>query len=312
MIGAAALLPVLSAVWQDYELLDSGAGRKLERFGDMTLVRPEAQAAWPPALPPSAWDAADAVFEPAGKAGGLWQARRPLPPRWQMTYGDLRFWVQASESRQVGVFPENAVHWDWIAEQVRAAGWPLAVLNLFGYTGLASLAAAQAGALVTHVDASKKAVLWARDNQALSGLQERPIRWIVEDALTYLRREQRRGVRYDGLALDPPAFGRGPDGQIWAFDRLFDELSRACRAVLSAAPRFVVATVYTKGVTAEALQAAIEALMAGLGGQVAVGELATVERSAGRVLRHALYARWESKASYGFHGPDRSTTLSTG
>ena len=295
MIPVAGPMPTLSAAWQDYELLDSGAGCKLERFGPVTLVRPEPQAVWPRTLSAWAWDAAHAAFQPAGKAGGRWEARQPLPSRWQMGYGELRFWVQASESRQVGVFPENAVHWDWIAQQARAAGWPLAVLNLFGYTGLASLAAAQAGALVTHVDASRKAVLWARDNQALSGLQERPIRWIVEDALTYLRREQRRGVRYDGLVLDPPAFGRGPDGQIWTFDRLFDELSRACRAVLSPAPRFVVATVYTKGVTARALQAAVEAMMAGLGGQVEVGELATVERSAGRVVRHALYARWKSE-----------------
>jgi 23S rRNA (cytosine1962-C5)-methyltransferase len=209
-----------------------------------------------------------------------------------MSYGDLRFWVQASDSRQVGVFPENAVHWDWIARQARAAVWPLAALNLFGYTGLASLAAAQAGALVTHVDASKKAVVWARDNQVLSGLLDRPIRWIVEDALTYLRREARRGVRYDGIVLDPPAFGRGPDGQIWAFDRLFDALSRACRAVLSDAPRFVVATVYTKGVTSEALGAAVEVMMAGLSGQVEVGQMATVERSAGRILHNAIYARW--------------------
>jgi 23S rRNA (cytosine1962-C5)-methyltransferase len=166
------------------------------------------------------------------------------------------------------------------------------VLNLFGYTGLATLAAAEAGAHVTHVDASKKAVLWARDNQALSGLQDRPIRWIVEDALTYLRREARRDVRYDGIVLDPPAFGRGPGGEVWTFDRLFDELLRACRAVLGAAPRFVVATVYTKGITEQALRPAMDGMLAGLGGQVETGQLTTVERSAGRVLRNALYARW--------------------
>jgi 23S rRNA (cytosine1962-C5)-methyltransferase len=209
-----------------------------------------------------------------------------------MGYAGLRFFVQASQSRQVGVFPENAVHWDWIAGQVRAADQPMRVLNLFGYTGLATLAAAEAGAHVTHVDASKKVVLWARANQALSGLQDRPIRWIIEDALTYLRREARRGVRYDGIVLDPPAFGRGPGGEVWTFDRLFDELLRACRAVLGAAPRFVVATVYTKGVTTEALAAAMDGMMAGLGGRVEIGELTTVERSAGRVLHNALYARW--------------------
>ncbi|HSN76399.1 MAG TPA: class I SAM-dependent methyltransferase [Anaerolineae bacterium] len=286
-------MPILTAsTWQDYALLDSGHGRKLERFGPVTLVRPEAQATWSPALPRADWDAAHAAFEAMGQEGGRWQYRRPLPSRWEMGYAGLRFWVQASESRQVGVFPENAVHWDWIAEQVQAAGYPLRVLNLFGYTGLATLAAAGAGAHVTHVDASKKAVLWARENQALSSLQDRPIRWIVEDALTYLRREARRGVRYDGIVLDPPAFGRGPGGEVWTFDRLFDELCRACRAVLSASPQFIVATVYTRGVTEQALRAAMDGILAGPGGQVEVGQLATVERSAGRVLHNALYARW--------------------
>ena len=154
---------------------------------------------------------------------------------------------------------------------MRPAVRPLHVLNLFGYTGLASLTAAQAGAQVTHVDASKKVVVWARENQALSGLQDRPIRWIVEDALTYLRREQRRGVRYDGIVLDPPAFGRGPAGEVWTFDRLFDELCLACRAVLSRAPLFVVATVYTKGVTTSDLHAAVAAMLAGLSGTVELG-----------------------------------------
>jgi 23S rRNA (cytosine1962-C5)-methyltransferase len=287
-------MPTLTAAWRAYDLLDSGRGRKLERFGPVTLVRPEAQAAWSPALPRADWNAAHAVFEPAGHEGGRWQPRQPLPPRWEMSYGALRFTVQASQSRQVGVFPENAVHWDWIAGQVQAAGRPLRVLNLFGYTGLASLAAAQAGSLVTHVDASKKAVAWARDNQALSGLDDRPIRWIVEDALTYLRREQRRGVRYDGIVLDPPAFGRGPGGEVWTFEQLFDELCRACRAILADAPRFIVATVYTRAVTGQALAAAMSGMTAGLAGAVETGDLATVERSAGRLIHNAVYLRWAS------------------
>lgn len=281
-----------ASLCEAYDLLDSGAGRKLERFGPVTLIRPEAQATWQQALPGSAWDAAPAVFQPAGKEGGQWIVRQPLPPRWEMRCQGLRFWVQANESRQVGVFPENATHWQWIARQVRQAGRPLHVLNLFGYTGLASLAAAQAGAQVTHVDASKKVVVWARENQALSGLQDRPMRWIVDDALTYLRREQRRGVRYDGIVFDPPAFGRGPGGEVWTFQRLFDELCQACQAVLSPAPLFVVATVYTKGVAVTALRAAIEAMVAGFDGAIELGELTTVERSAGRVLHNALYARW--------------------
>ncbi len=283
-----------ASAWQDYALLDSGDGRKLERFGPVTLIRPEAQAVWAPALPRADWDSAHAVFDLKDESGGRWRQRRAAPRRWEMHYGALHFWAQASQSRQVGVFPENAVHWEWTALQVRRAARPLRVLNLFGYTGLATLAAAEAGASVTHVDASKKAVVWARDNQTLSGLQDRPIRWIVEDALTYLRREARRGVRYDGLVLDPPAFGRGPGGEVWTFQRLFDELCQACRAVLSPSPRFVVATIYTKGVTEQSLHAAIGGMVGGLSGQSEIGKMATVERSAGRVLHNALYARWQA------------------
>ncbi|MFZ2489579.1 MAG: class I SAM-dependent methyltransferase [Anaerolineae bacterium] len=286
-------MPTLTADWQDYELIDSGQGRKLERFGPVTLIRPEVQAGWQPAWP-AAWQAADAEFVASGETGGHWLARHAVPERWQMHYGSLRFWVQANQSRQVGVFPENAPHWDWIAQQVQAAPAQPRVLNLFGYTGLASLAAAAAGAHVTHVDAAKKVVTWGRANQALSGLADRPIRWLVEDALTYLRREQRRGMRYDGIVLDPPAFGRGPDGQVWTFERLFDALYTACRAVFSPTPRFLVATVYTRSMTADALRAATTALTAGLGGRVEIGELVTHERSADRLLHHALYARWQA------------------
>lgn len=289
------MIALISSAWQDYALLDSGNGRKLERFGPFTLVRPEPQATWRPALPPADWEAADAVWEGSGSPGGRWAYRRPLPERWEMGYRDLRFWVQARDSRQVGVFPENAVHWDWIAARVRSAGRPLRVINLFGYTGLATLAAAQAGAEVTHVDASRKAVAWGRDNQALSGLQDRPIRWIVEDALKYLRREARRGSRYDGIVMDPPAFGRGPGGEVWQFERLFPALCQACRAVLSPEPHFVVVTVYTAGVSADALRNMVaEHLTAGLAGRLTVGEMVAVERSAGRRLRCALFARWQA------------------
>lgn len=289
-------ISTLTADWQDYALLDSGQGRKLERFGPVTLIRPEAQASWQPALPRADWDAAHAVFEASSQNGGRWLPRQPLPPRWEMGYGALRFWVQASQSRQVGLFPENAVHWDWIAAQIRHASQPLRVLNLFGYTGLATLSAAQAGAHVTHVDAAKKAVLWARDNQALSGLHQRPIRWIVEDALSYLRREARRGVCYHGIVLDPPAFGRGPGGEVWSFDRLFDALCDACRALLADEASFIVATVYTQGVTPATLAAALTGMTRGRAGQVTSGELATLERSAGRLLRNAFYARWQAKS----------------
>lgn len=208
-------LPSLSATnWTDYDLLDSGDGQKLERFGPVVLARPEAQATWRPALPARDWQAAHAVYK-QGEQGGRWQVQKGLERRWVIDYLGLRCQLEIDESRHVGVFPENAVHWDWIEAKVTTARRPVNMLNLFGYTGLATLAAARAGAQVTHVDASKRAVNRARQNQVLSGLVDKPVRWIVEDALKYLRREARRGVRYEGIIMDPPAFGRGPAGEVW-------------------------------------------------------------------------------------------------
>lgn len=279
-----------SSEWQDYELLDSGRGRKLERFGSILLDRPEAQATWLPKLPDTAWQAAHASFQQ--EAG--WRLLEPLPGRWPLTYNKLRFWLEIAQSRQVGVFPENATHWDWIGERIRKAGRELHVLNLFGYTGLATLAAAEAGARVTHVDASKRAVTWARENLALSGLADRPVRWIVDDALKYVRREQRRGVPYDGIVMDPPAFGRGPGGEVWQFDKLFVELCQACRALLSRTPQFLVVTVYTRSVSLSELLDVLAPLLDDFPGTWTHGTLATREQSAGRFISNALFVRWQA------------------
>ena len=222
--------------WADYELLDSGAGAKLERFGPYRFVRPESGAIWPRTLPEREWAAADGVFATADEEGaGRWEFRRPVDARWAMRYGDLRFWAQPTPFRHLGVFPEQASQWDWISGLIRAAGRPLRVLNLFGYTGLATLAAAAAGASVTHVDASQKAMAWARENQTLSGLADRPIRWLVDDALKFVRREVRREARYDGLIIDPPKFGRGPKGELWKLEESLPELLDACRSLLERA-----------------------------------------------------------------------------
>ena len=209
-----------------------------------------------------------------------------------MAYMDLRFRVQAAELRQVGVFPENASHWDWISEQIAVAGRPVHVLNLFGYTGLATLAAARAGARVTHVDASKKAVAWARENQALSGLSDRPVRWIVDDALSYIRREERRGVRYDGIIMDPPAFGRRPRRRGMDPGHALPRLCQACRAVRSPHPLFIVITVYTREMSLEFLGQMASSMTPSVGGNLSAGQLATRERSAGRLLVNSLFARW--------------------
>ena len=224
--------------------------------------------------------------------GGAWTYHRPIEKSWLIGYKNLRFRLQATESRQVGVFPENASHWDWISEQIAASRRPVHVLNLFGYTGLATLAAARAGARVTHVDASKKAVAWARENQALSGLSGHPVRWIVDDALTYIRREERRGVRYDGIIMDPPAFGRGPDGEVWTLAALFPALCQACRAILSPQPLFIVITVYTREMSLEFLEQMAASMTPSAGGSLSTGQLATRERSAGRLLVNSLFARW--------------------
>lgn len=280
--------------WTDYELMDSGEGQKLERFGSVVLARPEAQAGWPRRLPARDWQAAHAVYRQVG-GDGHWVVRRPLERRWIIGYGGLRMRLEVDRSRQIGVFPENALHWDWIGQQAAKAGHPLHLLNLFGYTGLATLAAAQAGARVTHVDASRRAVSWARANQALSGLDDRPVRWVVEDALTYLRREARRGVRYDGIVMDPPAFGRGPAGEVWSFERSFGELCTACRAVLSRQPRLVAATLYTRSADFDAALVALAAMLADQRGDLTAGRMVTRDKSAGREIEHGQFVRWQAR-----------------
>jgi 23S rRNA (cytosine1962-C5)-methyltransferase len=297
--------------WDDYTLFDSGEGLKLERFGKYVFVRPESQAMWKRALD-SEWRQADAVFVPTGEeSGGHWDFKKKVDERWEMQYpltprpplplreGMLKFWAMTTPGRHLGVFPEVAAHWDWFNElihhRVRGEHRETNVLNLFGYTGLASLAAAAAGAKVTHVDASKKSVGWARENQALSGLSDAPIRWIVDDALKYVQREARRGVKYDGIILDPPKFGRGPKGEVWEVYKSLPPLLEACRECLSEKPLFVVTTIYAVRASAiHVAQAMDDIMMKGFGGKIDMGELVTREQSAGRLLSQAVYARWSS------------------
>lgn len=287
------LLLLSSPEWKDYALLDSGGGMKMEQFGPYRLVRPEAEAIWKPALPDKEWAAAAAEFQPSSEEnGGHWQVRKPMPEHWSMEYHGLKFYLQLSASRHVGVFPEQASGWDWIAQQVQTANRPVRVLNLFGYTGLASLAAAQAGAQVTHVDASRKVISWARDNQGLSNLAEKPIRWIIDDALKFVEREVRRSAEYDGLILDPPKFGRGPKGEVWEFYKLIPTLLQACRQILSDRPRFVLLTAYAVKASALTLYYAMQEMMAGCIGQTSAGEIVLDEKSAGRHLSTAIFARW--------------------
>lgn len=290
--------------WTDYELLDSGSGQKLERYGPYTFVRPEVQAIWRPALPAEKWQAAQAIFNPSGEeSGGHWSFRKPVDKKWQMSYlmggkdgqeekSRLKFFVMTTPGRHLGVFPECAANWDWMTEKIGKKAGQVHVLNLFGYTGLATLAAAQAGAKVTHLDASKKSVTWAHENQILSGLTDRPIRWIVDDALKFVEREERRGMKYDGILLDPPKFGRGPKGEVWEVFKDLPVILKACRRVLRENPLFVVLTIYAVKLPAVHAYAALAEMMEGVGGSLECGELVTEEKSAGRLLSQAVYARW--------------------
>ena len=287
--------------WKDYSLLDSGDGLKLERFGKYVFARPESQAMWSRSLD-AEWKKADAVFVPTGEeSGGHWDFKKKVDEQWTMHYplphstNGLTFKVMTTPGRHLGVFPEVASHWDFMADLIHQTDSSPNVLNLFGYTGLAALAAAAAGAKVTHVDASKKSVSWARENQELSGLGNAPIRWIVDDALKFVQREARRGVKYDGIILDPPKFGRGPKGEVWEVYKSLPNLFESCRACVSGKPLFVITTLYAVRASAIHVAQAMEDMMKGFGGKIEMGELVTREQSGGRLLSQAVYARWGSE-----------------
>lgn len=294
--AAPALQILTSPEWQDYELLDSGDGQKLERYGPYVLQRPEPEAVWQRALPEREWSKAQAVFKPSPEEnGGHWQILHKIPDRWILQYKSLKFFVQTTASRHLGVFPEQAAQWDWISRQIQGSQRQVKVLNLFGYTGLASLASAQAGAVVTHLDASRKVVDWARENLDLSGLGEKPVRWIVDDALKFVQREGRRGSTYDGIILDPPKFGRGPKGEVWEFYKLLPNLLDACKQILSPKPVFIALTAYAVKASALTMYYAMQEMLSGRRGTLTAGEIALSEKSAGRLLSTAIFARWTSQ-----------------
>ncbi len=281
--------------WEDYALLDSGDGKTLERFGPYTLIRPEAQAIWAKGGPANAWKKADALrIEESKEYGGRWQFLKPIEKSWEMSYKSLRFQVQIGTSRHIGVFPEQSPHWDFIMQRVqRAAIKPFKVLNLFGYTGMATLAATAAGAEVTHVDSSKHALSWASYNLKLNGLQNKPVHWIAEDALKFASREARRGNTYQGIIMDPPKFGRGANGQVWDFFKKMPSLVQACRQILAPDADFIVLTSYAVAASATITWEAIND-MVGNKGIKTMGELVTQDQAAGRLLSHALFTRWQA------------------
>ena len=282
----------------DYALLDSGDGRKLEQYGPYRIVRPEGQAIWRPALPDREWGRADAIFTGNTDEEGMgrWQfPRNPLGETWPMKHDGIDYLGRFTSFRHVGVFPEQGSHWDHMAALIENARRPVKVLNLFGYTGLASLVAARAGAEVTHVDASKKAIGWARENQEVARLTNKPIRWIVEDAMKFAEREERRGSRYDIILFDPPAYGRGPKGEVWQLFEHLPALADICRSILTPKPLAVVLTAYSIRASFFAIHALMRDTFAGIGGAVESGELIIREKSAGRALSTSLFSRWVAR-----------------
>ncbi|MDB5459947.1 MAG: hypothetical protein JWO72_1688 [Caulobacteraceae bacterium] len=290
---AADALVMRTTAWPDYALVDSGDGRKLERYGRFRVVRPEPQCLWRPRLDPAQWDAADAVFDPSDEdEAGNWRFKSgPIAP-FPLGWGDVRFHGQFTNFRHLAFFPEQAANWAWLKGRVEAAGPGAKVLNLFGYTGVASLVCAAAGAAVTHVDASKRAIGWARENAALARMDDRPIRWICEDARRYVQREARRGTRYDGIILDPPKYGRGPNNEVWRLFEDLPELTRLCAGLLSENASFILLNAYAARISGVALAHLLASELEGRGGRIDWGELALQEEATERQIGLSFFARW--------------------
>lgn len=280
--------------WDEYELLDTGNGQRLERLGNYTLVRPDPQICWKPSLPKTAWEKTDAVYIKTGSDKGIWKKNNTMPHKWKVTYKDISFWAEPTPFKHTGVFPEQHLQWDWMRKQIRAAARPTHILNLFAYTGIASVAAAAEGAKVTHVDASKPSVTWAHENQIISGLADKPIRWIIDDAIKFTGREVKRGVKYDGIVMDPPIYGHGPNGERWDFMKDMPKLLANCEAILSDKPLFIIINAYAISASAFMLGNLIADFTKKLTGKVEVGELIILEKSAKRPLSTGIFTRWHA------------------
>lgn len=278
-----------------YELIDSGDGEKLERYGQVKLRRPDPQALWKKSLDNKDWDNADASYRREGIEGS-WSMKGGLPSEWNISldtsFGNLTFFIKLSSFKHTGIFPEQISNWNWMAEKIKNAKKPIKVLNLFGYTGGASIASALAGGEVTHVDGSKAAVTWAKKNAQASGVPQDKVRWIVDDARAFVKREIKRGVKYDAIIMDPPSFGRGAKGEVWKIEDDFLDLLQTCKEVLSPNPLFVLINGYASGYSALGYANALFGLVRELRGETEAGELVLVESSGRRFLPSGIFARW--------------------
>ena len=280
--------------WKDYELLDCSDGERLERWGSVILVRPDPQVIWKTPKTDPRWFAPDAHYHRSKSGGGAWETRKQLPAAWQIGYRDLIFNIKPMGFKHTGLFPEQAVNWDLLMQTVRSADRPLKVLNLFAYTGGATIAALKAGASVVHVDASKGMVQWAKENAKASGVDDRPVRWIVDDCLKFVQREQRRGNTYDIIIMDPPSYGRGPGGEVWKLEDEVYHFVEACAGLLHSDARMVFVNSYTTGLSPSVMEYILSAVVQSrFGGSVSSSEIGLPVAQTGRVLPCGATAIWK-------------------
>ncbi len=283
---------------KEYELLDSGIGQKLERYGLYTLVRPDPEALWQKKLSNEVWENSDLTFIRTGGAHTKWLMKDGIPKHWNISFGSFIFSIKPSSFKHTGLFPEQLPNWQWIESLIKKSKkkykQSISVLNLFAYTGGATLACAKAGASVCHVDGSKTAVAWARENAELSGFSDAPIRWIIEDCVMFLKREIKRGKHYDAIIMDPPSFGHGPKDELWKIEEHFLELINLCKVILSDQPLFVLINGYTAGYSPIAYENILKDMMNNHKGEFGIGELTIEESTSTRLLPCGIFARWQS------------------
>ena len=280
--------------WKDYEILDMANGEKLERWGNITLIRPDPQIIWKEKTFPEKWKNANAKYNRSNTGGGNWNFIKPLPKSWQIKYKDLTFNIKPMGFKHTGIFPEQAVNWDWMMNKIRNSNREIKVLNLFAYTGGASVACLKAGASVCHVDSSKGMCEWAKENVASSGLRERPIRFLIDDVVKFVNREIRRGNKYDGIIMDPPSYGRGANGEVWKFEENIADLVKLCMNVLSDKPLFFLINSYTTGISSQVLENLLRInIPKKVSGKFSHGELGLPMTNSKLILPCGIYGRWE-------------------
>ena len=281
--------------WKDYEILDMANGEKLERWGNIYLIRPDPQIIWKDKSYPNKWNMANARYNRSNTGGGAWEYKKRLPESWQIKYKNLTFNVKPMGFKHTGLFPEQAVNWDWMIKKIKDSKREINVLNLFAYTGGATVACLSAGAKVCHVDSSKGMTTWAKENVESSGLRDRPVRFIIDDVIKFVQREIRRERKYDAIIMDPPSYGRGKNGEVWQFENNISDLVELCTKVLSEDPLFFLINSYTTGISSKVLENLLYLNMKKYKGIISSGEIGLPMKDSKLVLPCGIYGRWEKE-----------------